>query len=134
MLRSPRPWIGRSILGFVAIFISVGGGTASALAGSNPAPESPAPTLTKVTVRADRPTHRLVTVVTGGAPLTDVEVCDLTTSRCVGAKLESGVWVARLRAKHPTRPYAIGVIGEGPAGYVWGHYGSRPVPPPVNTG
>jgi hypothetical protein len=128
MLRSRRPWIGRSILGFVAIFISVGGGTAFALS------EPPAPTLTKVTVRADGPTHRLVTVVADGPPLTDVEVCDLTTSRCVGARLESGAWVARLRAKHPTRRYAIGVIGQSPAGYVWGHYGSRPVPPPVNTG
>jgi hypothetical protein len=35
MLKSLHRWIGRNILGFIAIFIAAGGGTAFALAGTN---------------------------------------------------------------------------------------------------
>jgi hypothetical protein len=97
----------------------------------------PATVLTKVTVRADAPAHRLVRVVASGPPLTYVAVCDLTTSTCVTAARASGVWVARLPARDPHGPYAIGVVGRSATGYVTGHFASNPppvVPPIPNIG
>ena len=97
----------------------------------------PATVLTRVTVRAAGPTHRLVRVVASGPPLTYVAVCDLTTSTCVNAARASGVWVARLPAPDPHGPYAIGIVGRSAGGYVTGHFASNPppdVPPIPNTG
>ena len=94
-------------------------------------------TFTKVTVRAHGPTHRLVRVVARGPRLTYVAVCDLTTWTCVNAARAPRAWVARLPAQHPNGPYAIGVVGRSPGGYVTGHFASDPppdVPPIVNIG
>jgi hypothetical protein len=94
-------------------------------------------TLTKVTVRAHGPSHRLVRVVASGPRLTYLAVCDLTTSTCVNAARARRAWVARLPAQDPDGPYAIGVVGRGPRGYVTGHFASDPppaIPPIVNIG
>jgi hypothetical protein len=101
------------------------------------APRPPATTLMKVTVRAHGPSHRLVRVVASGPRLTYLAVCDLTTSTCVNAARARRAWVARLPAQDPDGPYAIGVVGRGPGGYVTGHFASDPppdVPPIVNIG
>ena len=120
--------------------LMVGGGMAQATQRQHHrdhAPRLPATVLTKVTVRADGPTHRLVRVVASGPPLTYVAVCDLTTSTCVTAARASNAWVARLPAPDPHGPYAIGVVGRSAGGYVTGHYASNPppeVPPIPNIG
>jgi hypothetical protein len=93
----------------------------------------PATTLTRVTVRAAGPSHRLVRVTSSGPPMSFVAVCDLTSSTCVNATRVSDAWVARLPAQHPEGPYAIGVVGRSPGGYVTGHSASDPPPalPPI---
>ena len=132
----------RSVLASATVLVAlvVGVGTAQATQHQHHrhhARRPPATTLTKGTVRAAGPTHRLVRVVASGSPLTYLAVCDLTTTTCVGATRESGVWVARLPAQDPKGPYAIGVVGRSAGGYVTGHYASNPppdVPPIVNIG
>jgi hypothetical protein len=65
--------------------------------------------------------------------MTYVAVCDLMTSTCVNATRASGVWVAQVPARDPHGPYAIGVVGRSPGGYVTGHFASDPPPdlPPI---
>jgi len=137
--RMPRP-IGMACAIVLAALI-LGAGTAQARQRHHHrhhAPRPPAPAFTNVTVQPDGATHRLVTVETSGPPLTWVDVCDLTTSLpCVGASPESSKWVARLPAQDPAGPYAIGLIGHGPGGYVTGFYASNPpapIPPLLNIG
>lgn len=116
--------------------LMMGVGTAQATQRHH-APRPPATVLTKVTVRADGPTHRLVRVAASGPPLTYVAVCDLTTSTCVNATHASGAWVGRLPAQDPHGPYAIGVVGRSATGYVTAHFASNPppdVPPIPNVG
>ena len=126
----------------VAVLAAVMVGVGTAQAAQSPdnrrhIPRPPATTLMKVTVRAHGPTHRLVRVEASGPRLIYVAVCDLTTSTCANAARAPRAWVARLPAQDPDGPYAIGVVGRGPGGYVTGHFASDPppdVPPIVNIG
>ena len=124
-----------SLAAGVAVLAALMVGVGSAQATEHRQSRAPATTLTKVTVRPDGPTHRLVRIMASGPPLTYVAVCDLTTSTCVNARRSSGAWVARLPARQPNGPYAIGVIGRSPGGYVTGHFASNPPPdlPPIST-
>jgi hypothetical protein len=122
-----------SLAAGVAVLAALMVGIGSAQATGHLDRQAPATTLTKVTVRPDGATHRVVRVTTSGPPLTYLAVCDLTTSTCVNAHRASSAWAARLPARDPDGPYAIGVVARSPGGFVTGHFASDPPPdiPPI---